>query len=56
MILSLIGFSVITKMFLSFIKNYRGTTLRSPCDVITMKNTVSYIIWDDLFIVSYLVF
>ena len=35
-------------------KEYRGTTLKSPCDVIgdviTMENTFSCIIWGDLFI------
>ena len=39
---------------ISFIKEYRGPTLRPPCDVtddvIIMKNTFFGIIWDDLFI------
>ena len=47
--------SVIMKnVILSFIKEYRETTLRSLCDVIddviTMKIFFSCIIWDDLFI------
>ena len=50
-----VRFSVITKnVHVSFIKEQRGATLRSPCDVmddvITTKNTFSCIIWDDLFI------
>ena len=48
-------FSVMTKnVNFLFIYEHRGATLRSPCDVmddfITMKNTFSCIIWDDLFI------
>ena len=39
---------------ISFIKEYRGPTLRPPCDaiddVIIMKTLFSGIIWDDLFI------
>ena len=39
---------------ISFIKKYRGPTLRSPCDVIDdviiMKIPFFGIIWDDLFI------
>ena len=50
-----VRFSVIMKnVHVSFIKEQRGATLRSPCDVmddvITTKNTFSCIIWDDLFI------
>ena len=50
----LVHFLVIMKnVFISFIKEYREPTLRSPCDAIddiTMKNTFFFIIWDDLFI------
>ena len=49
-----VHFLVIMKnVFISFIKEYRGPALRSPCDAIddiTMKNTFFFIIWDDLFI------
>ena len=40
---------IIKNAILSFIKEYRETTLRSLCDVI---NIFSCIIWDDLFISS----
>ena len=48
-------FLVIMKnVVISFIKEYRGTTLRPPCDVmddvIIMKILFGGIIWDDLFI------
>ena len=50
-----VRFSVITEnVHFSFIREYRGATLRSPCDVIddviTTKNTFSCIIWDAFFI------
>ena len=45
---------VIMKNIISFIKEYRGPTLRPPCDVIDdviiMKKTIFSIIWDDFFI------
>ena len=47
-------FLVIMKNVISFIKEYRGSTLRSPCDVIDdviiMKILLFGKIWDDLFI------
>ena len=48
-------FLVIKKnVVISFIKDYRGTTLRPPCDVIDERHhhekTFWGIIWDDLFI------
>ena len=48
-------FLVIMKnVVISFIKEYRGPTLRLPCDVIDdgiiTKKRFSGIIWDDLFI------
>ena len=51
-----VRFVVIMENVISFIKikEYRGPTLRLPCDVIndviTMRNVFSGIIWDDLFI------
>ena len=53
--ISLLVFLLIMKnVVISFIKEYRGPTFRSPCDVIDdviiMKNTFYGIIWDDLFI------
>ena len=50
-----VRFSVITEnVHFSFIREYRGATLRSPCDVIddviTTKNTFSCIIWYAFFI------
>ena len=50
-----VHFLVIMKnVLISFIKEYRGPTLRPQCDiiddVITMKNIFSDIIWNDLFI------
>ena len=50
-----VRFSVMAKNVL-FIKEHRGATLRSPYDVIqpydviTIKNTFSWIIWDDVLI------
>ena len=47
-------FLVIMKNVISFIKEYRGSTLRPPSDVIDdviiMKILFFGIIWDDLFI------
>ena len=53
-----VRFSVITEnVNFSFIREYRGATLRSPCDVIddviTTKNTFSCIIWDKFFHILY---
>ena len=45
---------IMKNVFISYIKEYRGPTLRPPCDVIDdviiMKNDIFCIIWDDLFI------
>ena len=44
---------VIMKNVISYIKEYRGPTLRPPCDVIydvTIMKTFFGIIWDDIFI------
>ena len=55
MMISLLGFLAIMKnVVISFIKEYRGPTFRTPCDVIgdviIMKNSFNVIIWDDFFI------
>ena len=57
-------FSVIMEnVVISFIKEYRGLTLRPPCgvidvidDVIIMINTFFGIIWDDLFISEFIAY
>ena len=45
---------IMKNVVISFIKKYRGPTLRLPCDVmddvIIMKNTFFSMIWNDLFI------
>ena len=45
---------IMKNVIISFIKEYRGSTLRPPCDVIDdviiMKIHFFGIIWDDLFI------
>ena len=41
---------IMKNVIISFIKEYRGPTLRPPCDVIIMKILFFGIIWDDLFI------
>ena len=47
------NFLIMKNVPILFINEYRGLPLRPPCDildtVITMKNTFSGIIWDDLF-------
>ena len=45
------GLVIVKNVLISFIKECRELTLMPPCDVITMKNTLSGIIWDD-FIIS----
>ena len=44
------GLVIVKNVLISFIKECRELTLMPPCDVITMKNTLSGIIWDDFFI------
>ena len=49
----LIRFLVIMKNVISFIKEYRGPTLRPPCDIIddiVVIKLLFDILWDDLFI------
>ena len=52
--ISLLVFLVIMKNVISFIKEYRGPTLKPPCDVIDnviiMKIPFFAIIWDNIFI------